>query len=162
MVELARSSQQLSRHFRNHFNFVHLGMEPIGLMNLLIYCGASPSSEACPWGWGKTININLITSLFFFLEPTESGESERSCTRKPALSFCKCSEQCGVVWAQMGHREEDPMGTQCPLHPISSLSHGGISPGRERRHREKKGQDLCFLVQKSGHMCIECHYFFYK
>lgn len=30
------------------------------------------------------------------------------------------------------------MGTWCPLHPISFLSHGGFSPGRERRHGEEE------------------------
>lgn len=48
------------------------------------------------------------------------------------------------------------MGTRCPLHPISSLSHGGFSPGREKRHEEEERQDLCFLVQKIKileHMC---------
>lgn len=53
----------------------------------------------------------------------------------------------------MGHRV-DPMGTRCPLHPISSLSHGGFSPGRERRHREEKRKAYrlgpMILVQKTN------------
>lgn len=55
-------------------------------------------------------------------------------------AFCKCPEQSGINWAQMGHRGVDPMGTRCPLHPISSLSHGGFSLGRERRDREEESK----------------------
>lgn len=40
----------------------------------------------------------------------------------------------------MGVRGIDPMGTLCPLHPISSLSHGGFSLGRDRRHGEGERQ----------------------
>lgn len=47
-------------------------------------------------------------------------------------------KQSGINWAQMGFRGVDLMGTLCPLHLISSLSHGVFSPGRQRRHWVEK------------------------
>lgn len=59
---------------------------------------------------------------------------------KAGTLLLQCPNQSGIDWAQMGHRGADPMGTLCPLHPISSLSHGGFSPGREARHKEEERQ----------------------
>lgn len=46
------------------------------------------------------------------------------------------------------------MGTRCPLHPVSSLSHEGFPPGKGRRHEEKGRQQGyrrgCELLE---HMC---------
>lgn len=42
-------------------------------------------------------------------------------------------QQSGINWAQMGLRGVALMGTRCPLHLISSLSHGVLSPGRQSR-----------------------------
>lgn len=82
----------------------------------------------------------------------EKGHSKSACFQE----LLQCPKQCGKDWAQMGHRRVDPMGTPCPLHPISSLSHGGFSPGRERRHEEEERQDLCFLVQKKPPRAYVC------
>lgn len=46
---------------------------------------------------------------------------------------------CHRLGTDAGHRGLDPMGTRCPLHPISSSSHGAFSPekleGTARRSR---------------------------
>lgn len=83
----------------------------------------------------------------------EKGDIKSACFQE----LLQCPEQCGTDWAQMGHRGVDSMGTRCPLHPISSLSHGGFSPGRERRHGEEERQDLCFLVQKNPRAYVCTH-----
>lgn len=62
------------------------------------------------------------------MQRAREGHVERACFLKMTHSFLQCPNQSGTDWAQMGHRGGDPMGTWCPLHPISSLSHGGAFP----------------------------------